>query len=394
MAANDQKKDNPMEIVPENLEVAPEWARSLHTKLDLVLTEVSSIHNTISVMKDDISHLKHKVEVNEVRMDDVENRNDNLLEDHEQISKKVDTLLGRVLRIETKQNTDHESILDLKCRSMRNNIVFAEIPGDIFGETNDMVENKIYEFIEQKCGIQNPKQHIHIERAHRMGVRSGSKPRVIVARFFGSKDKDKIMECKKKNKDLKIFDQFPDEIRERRRQLGPVLVKAREKQAKAKLVVDKLIINGNIHRNENIPRIPVASDLFSKDVGITDAEIFSSLPRFIKGNKFQGHIVHVSSLSDVRNVIDQYHRNARNAMATHSSYAFRLENRTSQTERYDDDGEYGAGEYILRELRNANLNNTLLIVSRWASHEKLGFARFSTIQDSSRDAIELLAQLN
>ena len=388
MAASDQK----MDIVQGN--ETPEWALSLHSKLDRVLTEVSSIHDTISVMREDISHLKHKVEVNEVRMDDVENRNENLLEEHDNVSKKVDTLLGRVLRLETKQNTDHEAILDLKCRSMRNNIVFADIPGDVIGETTDMVEEKIYEFLERVCGIVNPRQTIHIERAHRMGIRSSEKPRVIVVRFFGSKDKDKIMECKRRNRDLQIFDQFPDEIRERRRQLGPVLVKARASQAKAKLVVDKLIINGQMQRNENIPRIPVAGDLFNKSVGITDAEIFSSCPKFIKGNKFQGHIVNVSSPADVRNVLDQYHRNPGNAMATHSSYAFRLESRNSHIERHEDDGEYGAGERILTELRNANLTNTMIIVSRWASHDKLGFARFSTIQEASRDAIQLLGQLS
>ena len=80
---------------------------------------------------------------------------------------------------------------------MRDNIIFTEIPGDERDETPDQVEERVYEYISSKCGIENPKQHINIVRAHRMGIKSSYKPRTVVARFLTSKDKDKIMRQKK-----------------------------------------------------------------------------------------------------------------------------------------------------------------------------------------------------
>ena len=373
----------------------PIWALSLHNKLDKMMVDMDAMKTSLNTMSSEISMLKHKSEVSETRIYDIEGAQEDMRFENQVINKKVDTLLGRVLRLENKQRIDHEQILDVQCRSMRDNIIFTEIPGDERDETPDQVEERVYEYISSKCGIENPKQHINIVRAHRMGIKSSYKPRTVVARFLTSKDKDKIMRQKKSNSNLKFFDQFPEEIRERRRQLAPVLVKARERNAKAKFAVDKLIINGNLHRNAYIPRIPESSKIFEKDSDIQETDIISSSSKVIRGNSFQGHIINVYSPTDVRNALDQFHSDSQKATATHSSFAFRISEEMDQhIERYDDDGEYGAGERILNQMRIKGINNKLLIVTRWASHEKLGIARFSAIEEVCQDAIHVMSQLS
>ena len=128
----------------------------------------------------------------------------------------MEIVFGRVIQSENKISLNHENTLDLQCRSMRDNSVFTEIPNDHYDETNSEVLDKVYNFIEQKAGITNAKTRIQIVRAHRMGMKSQGKPRPVVAKFLTSNDKKILMDVKRSNNKLPVYDQYPDEIRERR----------------------------------------------------------------------------------------------------------------------------------------------------------------------------------
>ncbi len=75
-----------------------------------------------------------------------------------------------------------------------------------------------------------------------------SKPRPTVAKFNYYQDIEQILQNAKKLKgtNVGIGEQFPAEIVTIRRELYPELKKAREAGKKAKLVRDKLIIEGQI----------------------------------------------------------------------------------------------------------------------------------------------------
>lgn len=51
-----------------------------------------------------------------------------------------------------------------------------------------------------------------------------------------------------KDTPYKVFDQFPQIIQERRKELIPVMVQARKNQKKAVLVRDKLYINNKLYK--------------------------------------------------------------------------------------------------------------------------------------------------
>ena len=59
-------------------------------------------------------------------------------------------------------------ILDMKSRSMRDNLLFFGIPED-GKETDSQCSEKVLILIETKCGIKISSHNIVLQRAHRIG---------------------------------------------------------------------------------------------------------------------------------------------------------------------------------------------------------------------------------
>lgn len=114
-----------------------------------------------------------------------------------------------------------EEILDLQCRSMRDNLLFYNIKEAQNKETEDCVR-----IIQDICSSElEIMEDVSIEIAHRIGKRESGKIRPIVVKFtrFPQRELVRKSAFKLKNTDLSISEQFPREIQDRRKQLLPVL---------------------------------------------------------------------------------------------------------------------------------------------------------------------------
>ena len=117
---------------------------------------------------------------------------------------------------ENKQMRD--TITDLKCRSMKNNLIFTGLGGEHPDEnTEEKLRGFIYHELRIHCHI--PFGNVHV---HRFGRSAGDRPRPIVARFLYHRD---LLEVKNSASRLKgtqygISEQFPAEIEERRKPLS------------------------------------------------------------------------------------------------------------------------------------------------------------------------------
>lgn len=139
-----------------------------------------------------------------------------------------------------------EAIVDLQCRSMRDNLMFHNIPEEKEDSVED-VEAKIHNLLSDKLHITDSKNVIKLDRAHRIGKRrfDAHKDRPIVVKFNSYKDRELV---RNKASALRghpegISQQFPREVYERRKNLYPFFKEARGKGKKAVLVGDKLFIN-------------------------------------------------------------------------------------------------------------------------------------------------------
>eukprot|EP00088_Acartia_fossae_P032957 TRINITY_DN33723_c0_g1_i1.p1 TRINITY_DN33723_c0_g1~~TRINITY_DN33723_c0_g1_i1.p1 ORF type:complete len:278 (-),score=51.39 TRINITY_DN33723_c0_g1_i1:239-1072(-) len=111
---------------------------------------------------------------------------------------------------------------------------------------------------------------------------------------------------------------------------------------------------------------------------------------------FQGHVAIVSSLEQVKAVINKLYENKKIANATHNMYAYRIycEDKKTWLQDCDDDGEDAAGGRMLHLLEILDSKNILVVVSRWYGGIKLGPDRFKLINNSARQVMEQAGLIN
>ena len=153
-----------------------------------------------------------------------------------------------------KDHRDKESklkseIADLKCRSMRDNLLFFQIPE----EKGESCEGKILNFIENELSIENASTEIKLHRAHRVGSFKRGKTPPIVAKFAFYPDRERVRDSAKKlkNTNYGIAEQYPREVMDTRRKLIPIMRKAREDGREAYLRVDKLYIDKKLYEESS-----------------------------------------------------------------------------------------------------------------------------------------------
>ena len=183
--------------------------------------------------------MKESIEFAHAEVSDLKNDNE--------ARKKMDEVMKQKLEKLEKENAIlSKSVIDLKARSMRDNLIFYNIP-----ETKDEdTTNIIHKLLEKKLHIEDATNNVKIDRSHRLGrqIQGATKLRPIVAKFNFFQDRENIhLNAKKlKGSNVAIAEQFPEEIVRIRRELYPELKKAKEAGKKAKFVRDKLIIEGQI----------------------------------------------------------------------------------------------------------------------------------------------------
>ena len=127
--------------------------------------------------------------------------------------------------------------IDMKSRSMRDNLLFT----DISEHENEDTEQVIKIFLSDKMS----KTDVSFERVHRVGrvyhrpSRQAVRPRSIVAKFTFFKDMERVGKSANRLKGTHygIREQFSEEIEQRRKSLYPILQKARQEKKKAVLII-------------------------------------------------------------------------------------------------------------------------------------------------------------
>ena len=149
-------------------------------------------------------------------------------------------------------------LIDLKCRSMRDNLFFFHIPeqfqtsnGRRFEDTKEVLSS----FLRQHLQISDVK----FDRVHRIAPTQRSRrdtPRPIVAKFTLFKEREVVRRAafKLKGTNFGISEQFPEEIEEVRHGLYPIMRNLRRDGKRVHLVRDKLYVDGVQYRAEDARR--------------------------------------------------------------------------------------------------------------------------------------------
>lgn len=244
-------------------------------KLDSLDQRMTKFVNTIVSLESEVGDLNKTVAELETNLDGLGNIFENVKTRATENTQTCKDLHSSIDSVEQRLNQDfqdiyddhsyvREEMLDLKCRSMRQNLLFHGIKE----ENQENCELLVKTFIRDVMKIEDD---IEFDRVHRIGRKPSysevarhdhtaasdgtdgasstggkSRPRCIVARFNSFKHRELVR--KQAPKTLKgtvysVFEQFPAEIEMRRKLLYPKARAARAKGDRVRLVKDRLFIN-------------------------------------------------------------------------------------------------------------------------------------------------------
>ncbi|CAG2255513.1 unnamed protein product [Mytilus edulis] len=150
-------------------------------------------------------------------------------------------------RLAWENNELREEILEMKCHSMKYNLLFSGIP-EPSSWKDENTEEVVKEFIQKELNVDSTT--MSFQNVHRLKQRTDGKPRSIVARFTSYNDHEKVrrtaIEKLKNNVKYSVYQQYPMEISERRKYLLPKLNDAKKHGRRARLQNDKLFIEGQM----------------------------------------------------------------------------------------------------------------------------------------------------
>ena len=162
---------------------------------------------------------------------------------------------GKIKDLERSKEDLHTKQLYAELYSRRENLKFfgieeRETKAD--SEDGEKVNTRdvLIDFLENDLGMDKPAEKIDLQRVHRLGKPVAGKIRPIIARFLRYPDREKVLRASfglNRASLIKVLEDFPKEIIERRRKQMPKLKEAKKKGLKvafSKAEPDKLFING------------------------------------------------------------------------------------------------------------------------------------------------------
>ena len=191
--------------------------------------------------------------------------NDVIIIHHDSRIKKLETFEKQPAQNQDQHideiNRSKDSILDLQCRSMKNNLIFTSISYSKFENCEQKLRNFLYEELE----IEYP---VGFGNVHRFGKKGRNGARPIVARFIYRREFEDVLRnaFKLRGKSVSFHEQFPAEIENRRKQLYPVMKQAKRDGKMATMTRDKLFIDGERYMpiNEMVNHPPQTQDRAGK----------------------------------------------------------------------------------------------------------------------------------
>lgn len=257
-------------------------------QLDTLQLSMQNITDRLVKMEDKISDIEESQKF-------IGDKYDTLSASTDSNSSKLESLKAEIKSLNSKLKEEnashHNDIIDLKCRSVRANLLFMGIPegtNDPFPLAQPMViqdkpeepevtpnsnvgpasqphqdkgqrsfaaaasssedcTSKIHMFCENVLKIENARTRVRIDTSYRVGAFICGKTRPIVVRFADTDSKLLVKSTLKyanlRQTTYNVVEQFPQEVKDRRKLLIPKMIEARNRGDKAMLVRDKLYIN-------------------------------------------------------------------------------------------------------------------------------------------------------
>ena len=248
---------------PQQTMGPPSWATEIMNdvkQIKLSLAKLDQIEKTVNSINAKVSDLELKVNNMEAKVNTVErscefmsSENDDRKAELNRAKSDLTNLKGKCDNLESnakayidKSAKLEAKLTDLESRSMRDNLLFYGVPEQ--GATENC-ENIIKAICAEKLELHEA-HNMTFDRVHRVGNASGNKPRPIVAKFHYFKQREIVRQASYdkagalKGANIGIGIQWPQQVREARKTLYPIMQQEKSKGNTVKMVRDKLFVNG------------------------------------------------------------------------------------------------------------------------------------------------------
>ena len=225
-------------------------------RLDAIEKSVTDISTKVKSMDEKVMALGNKIGNIEQSRDFDSRSVDEMRGRHNEIDKMLKEVRKSQKALSDGENKVKEQLVDLKCREMRDNLLFYNVDEER-GETDDACMEKVLGIIEDEMRIENARRDMSVHRAHRIGRFTNGKTRPIVAKFVLYPDRERVRKAgsvlREANSKYGVSQQFPKQIQDRRKALVPIMKQARNEGKDAYIMVDKLYIDKVLYRGPACP---------------------------------------------------------------------------------------------------------------------------------------------
>ncbi|XP_023931705.1 uncharacterized protein LOC106163369 [Lingula anatina] len=330
MDKSSRKKEGDKYLITDNTEIRDiisDCLAKFEDKLDAITKtfkdSLKQVEISVKSLDENMTQLDEKVSALETE--------NNVLREQLNISEQ------RVQSLQRQVDTDHQIMINLQTRSMRDNLLFHNIP-----ETGpqENVENTLRQVLIQQMKIP-AEETVSFDRVHRIGsVTNRPKPRAIIAKCTTFHDKRTVMKYTKNLKGtyIRITDQYPKEVEERRRTLYPVMKELRAKNIKHRLVGEKLYINNSLYTPDDRKPDNCLKNLPTHRKNHRHEIKFSEKKTKAKGNSFMGISTRVNSVEDAQSALASIIAGGQVSGAS-LVYAYRIKSGGTWTVYYNDNND-------------------------------------------------------
>ncbi|KAK3102079.1 hypothetical protein FSP39_008584 [Pinctada imbricata] len=247
-------------------EGAPPWAKDLILKfnalqvfMDVKLNEVTKKLASIDILEKRVNSLDTKIakfdgDIRQLQAEVAEcvkqskNAVDSVCERTEFVEFELKNMSDRIKHLEDQNKAMKFDIIDMKARSMRDNLLFsgiAETPGETPNTTESILRKFLVDNLHMDTGQVND---IKFDRVHRLN--GSTSPRVIIAKFGDYKQREMVRHLSKELRGTRFYinEHFPAEVNDQRRELIQVMKEERRKGKTCRLVYNKLYIDNLLYR--------------------------------------------------------------------------------------------------------------------------------------------------
>lgn len=313
-----------------------------------------------------------------------------LKEENGELRKRLAVCEGMIAKNERAVRNVANKVTELQTRSMRDNLLIKNMKEEEW-EDETKLEEKTKRFFQQELKLTTSQmENIQVERIHRIGRRDTRNPPKArnIAVKLNSRGKTLVMKNLRnlqKNSTIKVSEQFPPEVHEKRNKLWPVYISAKRDGKKTRWMQDQLQVDGQTFR---------APEDRNKDINLDTTEKATKLrPKHTAviskdNSSMQAHTVDLTSIDDVIPAMKALYADGRVSGASHVMYAYRVGNEQHSIHNYEDDGEWGSARYIMEAIQEHQVYNQLVCVTRWSGAKSIGRARQETVKELSQLAIQ------